>query len=90
MQQAIHIRYQLAAASFAGDVRVVAAGRPTLAIRLIPATSAASRSWATIPVAYFTDGQPRKGTEEFTYEWLGTPWYFASAEHRDLFAGRPG
>lgn len=41
------------------------------------------------PVAYFTEGRPRKGSKDFTYEWLGTPWYFASAEHRDLFIGDP-
>ena len=41
------------------------------------------------PVAYFTDGKAIKGSEEFAYDWLGTPWYFASAEHRDLFKGDP-
>src|SRR4051794_18955214 len=40
-------------------------------------------------VAYFTDGKAMKGSEEFAYDWLGTPWYFASAEHRDLFKGDP-
>jgi len=41
------------------------------------------------PVAYFTDGQAVKGSDEFAYEWLGATWYFASAEHRDLFATDP-
>ena len=41
------------------------------------------------PVAYFTEGRPRKGSKEFAYDWLGTPWYFATAEHRDLFIGDP-
>ena len=40
-------------------------------------------------VAYFTDGKAMKGSEEFAYDWLGTPWYFASAEHRDLFKSDP-
>lgn len=40
-------------------------------------------------VAYFTEGKARKGSKEFTYEWLGTPWHFATAEHRDLFASDP-
>ena len=30
-----------------------------------------------------------KGSEEFAYEWLGTPWYFASGEHRELFISDP-
>ena len=40
-------------------------------------------------VAYFTDGKAMKGSEEFAYDWLGTPWYFANAEHRDLFKADP-
>ena len=30
-----------------------------------------------------------KGSEEFAYDWLGTPWHFANAEHRDLFKADP-
>jgi len=40
-------------------------------------------------VAYFTEGKAMKGSEEFAYLWLGTPWYFANAKHRDLFAAAP-
>jgi YHS domain-containing protein len=40
-------------------------------------------------VAYFTEGRPMKGSEEFAYEWLGTPWYFATAKHREMFAADP-
>jgi len=41
------------------------------------------------PVAYFTEGRPMKGSEKFSYDWLGTPWQFASAAHRELFIGDP-
>ena len=41
------------------------------------------------PVAYFTMGKPVEGSKEFSHEWLGTTWRFASAEHRDLFAAAP-
>ena len=41
------------------------------------------------PVAYFTEGRPMKGSEEFSYDWLGTPWQFASSKHRELFIGDP-
>lgn len=41
------------------------------------------------PVAYFTEGRSRKGSEEFAYEWLGTPWHFSNAKHRDLFMSEP-
>lgn len=40
-------------------------------------------------VAYFTDGEAKKGSEEFVLEWLGATWLFANAEHRDLFAKQP-
>ena len=41
------------------------------------------------PVAYFTDNKAVKGSNDFTYEWLGATWHFASAEHRDLFMADP-
>ena len=40
-------------------------------------------------VAYFTEGKAVKGSEEFAYNWLGTPWHFANAKHRDMFAADP-
>lgn len=41
------------------------------------------------PVAYFTEEKAMKGSEKFAYDWLGTPWHFASAKHRDMFAADP-
>ncbi|MEM9807393.1 MAG: YHS domain-containing (seleno)protein [Cyanobacteria bacterium P01_D01_bin.56] len=41
------------------------------------------------PVAYFTAGEYTPGSEEFTHEWEGATWQFASAENRDLFAANP-
>jgi hypothetical protein len=41
------------------------------------------------PVAYFMDGQPVKGSDEFTHAWNDAVWKFSSARHRDLFAGDP-
>lgn len=40
-------------------------------------------------VAYFTEGRAMKGSPDFAYEWLGTPWHFANADHRELFAADP-
>ena len=40
-------------------------------------------------VGYFTENAAIKGTPEFTHQWKDTTWYFASAEHRDLFAANP-
>ena len=41
------------------------------------------------PVAYFTAGEYTPGSDEFTHEWEGATWQFASAENRDLFAANP-
>jgi YHS domain-containing protein len=41
------------------------------------------------PVAYFLDNRAVKGSEKYSYDWLGTPWYFASDEHRELFKKDP-
>ena len=41
------------------------------------------------PVAYFTDGKAVEGSSEFTTEWKGATWRFASAAHRDQFVAQP-
>jgi hypothetical protein len=41
------------------------------------------------PVAYFTDNKAVKGSERYSYDWLGTPWHFASSEHMEMFAADP-
>lgn len=40
-------------------------------------------------VAYFTEGKPVEGRDEFTTEWQGATWKFSSQEHLDLFTGDP-
>jgi YHS domain-containing protein len=40
-------------------------------------------------VAYFTERHAVKGKSEFAYNWSDAKWYFASAEHRDLFEADP-
>jgi YHS domain-containing protein len=40
-------------------------------------------------VAYFQDGKPIKGRDEFKHEWMGVTWQFASAANRDRFAQNP-
>ncbi len=41
------------------------------------------------PVAYFTDAKPVKGGTDFTFDWNGATWRFASAAHRDTFKAAP-
>ena len=41
------------------------------------------------PVAYFMQGKPLRGSEELTYQWMGSEWRFASAEHLHLFKSNP-
>lgn len=40
-------------------------------------------------VAYFTEGKPVKGSDEFTYDYLYATWKFSSQEHLDLFRSDP-
>jgi YHS domain-containing protein len=40
-------------------------------------------------VAYFTEGRPMRGRPEFTHQWAGATWRFASAANRDRFAAAP-
>jgi len=41
------------------------------------------------PVGYFTAGRPVKGSPQFSHQWRGATWHFASAENRDRFAAAP-
>jgi YHS domain-containing protein len=41
------------------------------------------------PVAYFTENRAVEGSPQYSHQWLGATWYFASAEHRDLFMRDP-
>jgi YHS domain-containing protein len=41
------------------------------------------------PVAFFTDNQPVKGTEQFVRRYHGAVYFFATKEHRDLFDKDP-
>lgn len=41
------------------------------------------------PVAYFTESRAVKGSAQFSQEFLGETWHFASDEHRDMFAANP-
>lgn len=43
----------------------------------------------TDPVAYFTQGSPVAGKSDFTHDWSGATWLFATAENRDLFVANP-
>lgn len=40
-------------------------------------------------VAYFTDGKPTLGLDDYTAEYGGVSWRFASEDHRDKFAANP-
>ncbi len=43
----------------------------------------------TDPVAYFTEKKPVKGSAQFSFEWKGAAWHFASAANRDAFRADP-
>ena len=41
------------------------------------------------PVAYFTDGHPMQGLQDFEYVWDDHVYRFANAEHRNMFKADP-
>lgn len=41
------------------------------------------------PVAYFTDGKALKGNVQYAAQYNGATYWFASAEHRELFTKDP-
>jgi hypothetical protein len=41
------------------------------------------------PVAYFTEQQAMKGSEDISYTWLGADWNFTIEKHKRLFAENP-
>lgn len=41
------------------------------------------------PVAYFKQGKPVEGTDEFPLEYRGVTWHFSSAENRAAFEADP-
>jgi YHS domain-containing protein len=41
------------------------------------------------PVAYFTDGRPVRGSQQFSTTYQGYEYRFASAAHRDAFRAAP-
>ena len=40
-------------------------------------------------VAYFTQGMPVEGSDDFTTQYMGAEWKFSSQEHLDLFLADP-
>lgn len=40
-------------------------------------------------VAYFAEEGPVAGSSEFTFDYMGATWLFASAQNRDAFAATP-
>lgn len=62
---------------------------------LLRAEAPINKTWRGIAldgydaVAYFEDAKAVEGNSDFTTEWKGATWRFASADHRDKFAKEP-
>ena len=41
------------------------------------------------PVAYFSEGKPVEGSSEFSHDWNGAHWLFASADSLEMFKQDP-
>ncbi len=40
-------------------------------------------------VAYFTEGKPVEGFDQFSYDYMGAVWKFSSQDHLDMFKANP-
>jgi YHS domain-containing protein len=45
--------------------------------------------WGYDPVSYFTAGHPEPGSAQFSFPFDDTDYWFASEEHRKMFAADP-
>lgn len=41
------------------------------------------------PVAYFTEQQAVKGSQNLSYDWFGARWIFSSEQHKTMFSKNP-
>ncbi len=69
------------------SVAVASAGETDTSIQYFAKKGIAIRG--ADPVAYFTDSDYVQGSSEFSHQWNGVTWQFASAENRDAFAADP-
>jgi YHS domain-containing protein len=69
---------------------VVAAGWSfALSTRVHAETPGRTALWGYDPVSYFTAGRPEQGSAEFSFRFDDTTYWFASEEHRKMFAADP-
>ena len=61
------------------------AAEPEIFTGLVPGTAVGGYD----AVAYHTQGMPVEGSTEFTYQWKGAEWRFASRENLEAFRADP-
>ncbi len=88
---------ETATAPAANTVATTASAASTVATPAPDAAAAISNVYAkdniaisgADPVAYFTEQAYVAGSSEYTYDWEGVMWQFATAENRDTFMANP-
>ena len=60
-----------------------------LSARVQAETPGRTALWGYDPVSYFTAGRPEAGSAEFTFAFDDATYWFASEEHRKMFAAEP-
>ena len=61
------------------------AGKPKIFTGLVPGVAVGGYD----PVAYFKDGAPKQGADEFMTEWQGAKWRFSSKDNLEAFKANP-
>jgi YHS domain-containing protein len=79
------LKLSLAGAAIGMTATSVFAAKPEIYTGLVSGTGAGGYD----VVAYFTQGKPVEGSTDFTADYKGASWRFASAANRDAFAADP-
>lgn len=77
--------FLLSAIALAAQPLPAQAGKPGIFTGLVPGVAVGGYD----PVAYFKDGGPKDGSDQFTTEWQGAKWRFSSQENLDAFTANP-
>ena len=70
-------------------VFILALALPAMAKTLVNVDDSGVAIQGYDPVAFFTDGKPVKGSPMFVSKQDGATYFFASKEHKELFAADP-
>ncbi len=95
MQKAINYQRKYSLYALVALIAFSAAGCSLLGVGALDKAAAVNKGSDGVtlkgydPVAYFSENQPVQGKPEFSTDYNGATWHFASKENRDAFVKEP-